>query len=159
VLLWELKQGCLTAVVSCLPAGERAAFVLCDVVATPADEAARILDVKPSALRVRLSRARQKISSHLAPRCEHVDPRNPCHCPSRLGVALNKGFIHPPSNAVVQIRQPYGRFGSSVDGEDAPLRDVMAIYQSLPEPDPPEDLPVELIRKMEAGEWDRHKKK
>ena len=26
-LLWELKQGCMTAVVNCLPPGERAAFV------------------------------------------------------------------------------------------------------------------------------------
>ena len=31
-LLWELKQGCMTAVVNCLPPGERAAFVTCHVI-------------------------------------------------------------------------------------------------------------------------------
>src|SRR4249919_1704162 len=31
LLLWELKQGCMTAVVNCLPPGERAAFVVCHV--------------------------------------------------------------------------------------------------------------------------------
>ena len=30
-LLWELKQGCMTAVINCLPPGERAAFVVCHV--------------------------------------------------------------------------------------------------------------------------------
>ena len=30
-LLWELKQGCMTSVVNCLPPGERAAFVVCHV--------------------------------------------------------------------------------------------------------------------------------
>jgi hypothetical protein len=53
----------------------------------------------------------------------------------------------------VSLRPAFGRYGSTVDGEDAPLRDVMAIYGSLPEPDPPEDLPERLIEKAESGEW------
>jgi DNA-directed RNA polymerase specialized sigma24 family protein len=34
-LLWELKQGCMTAVINCLPPGERAAFVVCHVLKLP----------------------------------------------------------------------------------------------------------------------------
>jgi RNA polymerase sigma-70 factor (ECF subfamily) len=157
-LLWELKQGCMTSVVNCLSSGERVAFVLSVVMGTADEDAAKTLGITTSAFKVRLSRARKKVTDYLAPRCEHVDPRNPCHCPSRLGVALNKGFLPPPPNALVNLRQPYGRFGSTVDGEDAPLRDVMAIYQSLPEPDPPEDLPAELMAKLDSGEWDKVKK-
>jgi RNA polymerase sigma-70 factor (ECF subfamily) len=157
-MLWELKQGCMTSVVNCLSSGERVAFVLSVIMGLSDEEASKSLAITPSAFTVRLSRARKKVTDYLAPRCEHVDPRNPCHCPSRLGVALNKGFLPPPPNALVNLRQPYGRFGSSVDGEDAPLRDVLAIYQSLPEPDPPEDLPAELIAKMTSGEWDKIKK-
>ncbi|HMQ33680.1 MAG TPA: hypothetical protein PKD53_23310, partial [Chloroflexaceae bacterium] len=33
--------------------------------------------------------------------------------------------------------QPYGRCGASPDGDDAPQRDVAAIYGNLPEPEPP----------------------
>ena len=36
-LLWELKQGCMTAVINCLPPGERAAFVVCHVLKLPDD--------------------------------------------------------------------------------------------------------------------------
>ena len=38
-LLWELKQGCMTSVINCLPPGERAAFVTCHILKLP-DEAA-----------------------------------------------------------------------------------------------------------------------
>jgi len=91
--LWELKQGCMTSVVNCLPPGERVAFVLNAVLGYNEDTAAAVLGISTSAFKVRLSRARKKISDYLAPRCEHVDPRNPCRCPSRLGVALNRGFV------------------------------------------------------------------
>jgi RNA polymerase sigma-70 factor (ECF subfamily) len=152
--LWELKQGCMTSVVNCLPPGERVAFVLNAVLGHTEDEGATILGISTSAFKVRLSRARKKVSDYLAPRCEHVDPRNPCRCPSRLGVALNRGFLSrniPGSQ--VNLRPEFGRYGSSVDGEDAPLRDVMAIYHSLPEPDPPGDLVVELLHKLDSGAW------
>src|SRR6476661_1212679 len=45
LLLWELKQGCMTAVVNCLPPGERAAFVVCHVLKLPDDQAAKSLAI------------------------------------------------------------------------------------------------------------------
>ncbi len=151
--LWELKQGCMTSVVNCLPPGERLAFVLNAVLGYTEEDGANILGITTSAFKVRLSRARKKVSDYLAPRCEHVDPRNPCHCPSRLGVALNAGFLGRFPGSQVNLRPDFGRYGSSVDGEDAPLRDVMAIYHSLPEPDPPGDLVIELLHKLDSGAW------
>jgi RNA polymerase sigma-70 factor (ECF subfamily) len=151
--LWELKQGCMTSVVNCLPPGERVAFVLNAVLGYGEEEAATVLGITTSAFKVRLSRARKKVADYLAPRCEHVDPRNPCHCPSRLGVALKGGFVPITPQSQVKLRPAFGRYGSKVDGEDAPLRDVMAIYGSLPDPDPPEDLPALLFKKLEGGEW------
>jgi RNA polymerase sigma factor (sigma-70 family) len=151
--LWELKQGCMTSVVNCLPPGERVAFVLSAVLGYNEDTAAAVLGITLSAFKVRLSRARKKVSDYLAPRCEHVDPRNPCRCPSRLGVALTRGFVGRTPNAEANLRPDFGRYGSSIDGEDAPLRDVMAIYSSLPEPDPPADLAAELLAALDSGAW------
>jgi RNA polymerase sigma factor (sigma-70 family) len=151
--LWELKQGCMTAVANCLPPGERVAFVLSAILGYSDDSAAAVLGINTSAYKVRLSRARKKVSDYLAPRCEHVDPRNPCRCPSRLGVALNGGFLGRTPNSAVNLRPEFGRYGSTVDGEDAPLRDVMAIYSSLPEPDPPEGLEASLLSKLSTGVW------
>src|SRR5213078_189115 len=107
-MLWELKQGCMTSVINCLPPGERAAFVVCHVLKLPDEAAASCLGITESAYKVRLSRARKKVGDYLAPRCEHVNPMNPCRCPARVGTALHKGFIRPmgPSGGVVWLRKP-----------------------------------------------------
>lgn len=155
-MLWEMKQGCMTAVINCLSPGERAAFVMATVLKKSDDDAAKILDITKSAYKVRLSRARKKVTDYLAPRCEHVDPLNPCRCPARVGVALRKGFIR--STGEVQLRKPitpFGRYGSGPDNQDAPLRDVVTIYGNLPEPDPPERFFNHLVEQLENGVWDK----
>ncbi len=147
-LLWELKQGCMTAVVNCLPPGERAAFVVCHILKLSDDAAAKSLGITESAYKVRLSRARKKVGDYLAPRCEHVNPMNPCHCPARVGTALHKGFIGKVSGEVSLRKQPefpYGRYGTGIGNEDVPMRDIAAIYGNLPEPDPAPDLGERLI--------------
>ena len=145
-MLWELKQGCMTSVINCLPPGERAAFVLSTMLQMSDVDAANTLGISKSAYKVRLSRAKKKVADYLAPRCEHVDPMNPCRCPARIGTALNKGFIRR-ANALDLRKpaQPFGRYGAGPNQEDAPLRDVVAIYSNLPAPDPPEDLEDKLL--------------
>ncbi len=155
-LLWELKQGCMTAVVNCLPPGERAAFVVCHVLKLSDEAAAKSLGITESAYKVRLSRARKKVGDYLAPRCEHVNPMNPCRCPARVGTALARGFIKqttPPPAGEVSLRKPavpYGRYGTGEGNDDAPLRDIGAIYGGLPEPDPPPDLGARLIDQLSS---------
>ena len=153
-LLWELKQGCMTAVVNCLPPGERAAFVTCHVMKLTDDQAAKVLAITESAYKVRLSRARKKIGDYLAPRCEHVNPMNPCRCPARVGTALHKGFIRSvgPVGGEVSLRkaEPYGRYGTGIGQEDAPMRDIAAIYGGLPEPEVPAALGEQLIQKLSS---------
>jgi RNA polymerase sigma-70 factor (ECF subfamily) len=149
-LLWELKQGCMTAVVNCLPPGERAAFVVCHVLKMSDEAAAKSLAISESAYKVRLSRARKKVGDYLAPRCEHVNPMNPCRCPARVGTALHKGFIGKVSGEV-SLRKaefPYGRYGTGMGNEDVPMRDIAAIYGNLPEPDPPPDFGELVIARL-----------
>lgn len=157
-LLWELKQGCMTSVINCLPPGERAAFIAAHVLKLDDESAAAMLGVRVSAFRVRLSRARQKVTDHLAPRCEHVDPMNPCRCPARVGTALRKGFIAPmPLGGEVSLRGPtipYGRYGAGAERDDAPMRDIAAIYGALPDPEPPPTLLPGLRAALAGGVWD-----
>ena len=155
-LLWELKQGCMTSVINCLSPGERSAFVLANIMKLGDDEASSVLGITKSAYKVRLSRAQKKVTDYLAPRCEHVDPLNPCRCPARVGVAVSKGFIR--SQGEVNLRKPvvpFGRYGAGPNNEDEPLRDVVAIYGNLPEPDPPDELEQRLYQLLEQGEWHR----
>ncbi len=159
-MLWELKQGCMTAVINCLSPGERAAFVMSTVLKLTDDDAASSLGITKSAYKVRLSRGRKKVADYLAPRCEHVDPMNPCRCPARVGTALKKGFIR--SSGEINLRKPvtpFGRYGAGPEAEDAPLRDVVTIYGNLPEPDPPEELHQRLLERLQGDEWDRIREK
>src|SRR5690349_10634920 len=150
-LLWELKQGCMTSVINCLPPGERSAFVVCHVLKLSDEPAAKSLGISESAYKVRLSRARKKVGDYLAPRCEHVNPMNPCHCPARVGTALHKGFIGKVSGEV-SLRKgaefPYGRYGTGLGNDDVPMRDIAAIYGNLPEPDPPADFGEQVLERL-----------
>jgi RNA polymerase sigma factor (sigma-70 family) len=149
LLLWELKQGCMTSVINCLPPGERAAFVVCYVLKLSDEAAAMSLDITESAYKVRLSRARKKVGDYLAPRCEHVNPMNPCRCPARVGTALHKGFIGPIGEVSLRKREiPYGRYGTGPGHEDVSMRDIAAIYGNLPEPDPPPDFGSRLVEQL-----------
>jgi hypothetical protein len=73
-----------------------------------------------------------------------------------VGTALHKGFIRPaPVGGEVSLRTPsdvipYGRYGTGPGNEDAPMRDISAIYGGLPEPDPPADLAARLIDQLSA---------
>jgi RNA polymerase sigma-70 factor (ECF subfamily) len=159
-MLWELKQGCMTSVVNCLSPGERAAFVASQILKLNDEDAAKALGVTAAAYKVRLSRARKKVGDYLAPRCEHVNPMNPCRCPARVGVALRKGFIRPAGTVQLrQPQQPYGRYGAGPDSEDAPERDIAVIYGHLPEPDVPAGFEQQLTQAIDNGQWDRVREK
>ncbi len=156
LLLWELKQGCMTAVLNCLSLGERMAFVMVVMLGAKPAQAAASLGITPAALKVRLSRAKKKIVDYLAPRCEHVHPMNPCRCPSRLGVALKKGFIQDVvPGAQVKLRKMPPEALNPV----APVRDVVALYQQLPTPRDLEDLRQRLEDELLGGDWDALAKK
>jgi RNA polymerase sigma-70 factor (ECF subfamily) len=137
-------------VVNCLPPGEREAFVLATILKLSEDEAAAALEINPAAYKVRLSRARKKIGDYLAPRCEHVNPQNPCRCPARVGIAISKGFI-PHSAGEISLRKAlpsYGRYGTGPGAEDVSLRDVNGVYGNLPDPEPPAELLERLLTRF-----------
>jgi hypothetical protein len=54
---------------------------------------------------------------------------------------------------------PFGRYGTGPDAEDAPQRDVVAIYGNLPDPDPPDELVAQLLEALHSGKWDKIREK
>jgi hypothetical protein len=76
--------------------------------------------------------------------------------------ALKKGFITPApqggSGGQVSLRkpaQPYGRYGASPEGDDAPQRDIATIYGNLPEPEPQPGLLDKMVANLDGGVWDK----
>jgi len=144
-LLWELKQSCLTAVINCLPPGERVAFVMSDVFGLSDDEGARAIGIKASAFKVRLSRARLKLGDYLAPRCEHVNQGNPCHCTSRVGIALEKGFIQPRTRPSLVPQRPFV--------PEPAAGNPLVVFRTLPELVHPADLEQQILHGLATGQW------
>ncbi|MDC0720850.1 sigma factor-like helix-turn-helix DNA-binding protein [Nannocystis bainbridge] len=138
VLQRELQRACLTATLLNLPVARRAGFILIDVLGFSEGEVAKILDTTPSAVHTGVGRARRELTSYLEPRCEHMDPANPCHCETRLGIALERGFITWPDR-------------DDLDG-DVPLvsrticPDAERLYARLPGPLPSPRSPETTCR-------------
>lgn len=139
LMLWELKRTCLTAVLGCLPPGVRISFVLTDVYGYGPAEAAELLDIKESAYRVRLTRARKRVEDYLAPRCMHVDRANPCSCSGRLMIAMDAGFVSEPPAPNDVPHDPFDAEG--------PRRDVGGLYRGLPKV----QLSEATIRRLVTG--------
>jgi RNA polymerase sigma factor (sigma-70 family) len=95
VLLSELKVTCSRALLHCLDADDRIAFVLGEIMELEGPEAAEILDVPPVTFRKRLSRARQRLRLALEGSCGIVNPAAPCRCHRRLTRATALGRVHP----------------------------------------------------------------
>ncbi len=125
LMLWELKRTCLTATLCCLPPGVRVSFVLTDLLGYSPAKASELLQIKESAYRVRLTRARKRVEDYLAPRCFHVDHQNPCTCTGRLIIAMDANFVKEPPH---QLDVPH----DAHDG-DGPRRDMGSLYRSLPD--------------------------
>jgi DNA-directed RNA polymerase specialized sigma24 family protein len=123
-LLWELKRTCLTRVIGCLPPSIRLSFILTDMLGYSPADAADLLEIKESAYRVRLTRARKRLDDYLPSRCGHVDRENACSCESRLGIAWEAKFLRPPPHSLDTPALPHNH--------EPPRRDMAALYRGLP---------------------------
>ncbi len=125
ILLWELKRTCLTAVLGCLPPSVRLSFILTDLLGYSPAAAAELLNIRESAYRVRLTRARKRVEDYLTPRCQHVDRRNPCTCEGRLGIALDARFVVAPPHTLDIPERGYD--------SDPDFRDMAMLYRKVPQ--------------------------
>jgi hypothetical protein len=98
VLESELKRSCLWAVLRGLRPMPRAAFVLESMLGCSLERISAVCGITVENAGVARRRARRALEDYLSTRCEHLDPRNMCHCRSRLGVALDQGFIDWPAH-------------------------------------------------------------
>ncbi len=124
VMLWELERTCLVSTLCALPASVRLAVVLTDLFGYPPEQAAQMLGINDSAYRVRATRGRKRLTDYLAPRCQHMDPDNPCTCTGRLAIAMDAGFVRfPPDHAQIP-HTPHERGGR--------VRDATTLLRALP---------------------------
>ena len=93
VALNELRVKCTMAMLLCLDANHRAAYVLGEILEMEHAPASEVLGVNPATYRQRLSRARQKVQDFTARACGLASRTAPCRCARRIDVAQAQGRI------------------------------------------------------------------
>ncbi len=96
ILLAELKRTCLLTTLRGVTAERRAVFILRHVLGLSVEACAAACGTTINAIAVADARGRQDLERYLSLRCEHMDARNPCRCPARLGNALDRGLVSWP---------------------------------------------------------------
>ncbi|MCK0070927.1 RNA polymerase sigma factor [Kordiimonas laminariae] len=94
VLLNELRIACTSALLLCLPAEQRMAYILGDVFELEHNEAAEALDISRENYRKRLSRARKQVVSFTGKVCGLANSAAKCSCPKRLPKAKELGRVN-----------------------------------------------------------------
>src|SRR5215467_841751 len=94
-LAGEVRLTCTEAMLLCLDAGHRLAFVFGEILELSSDEASWVLDVSPDAYRQRLARARAAITEFMKKRCGVFSAQNPCRCSRQVPQAMRLGMLDP----------------------------------------------------------------
>ncbi len=123
VLQWHLKRSCLASVMSSLAVMPRAVFILVEILGFSKEHVGAMLDMLSGTVQVNYSRAWKKLDNYLSVRCQHIAPANSCRCETRLGVALECGFVVWPQHPEESPDLPVSSNAHS---------NVAALYRSLP---------------------------
>ena len=124
LLAEEVRLSCTQAMLQCLDAGERLAYVLGDIVRLPSREASWIAGVSDAAYRKRLQRARAAVRSFTAGRCGVIDPTATCRCARRIDRSIETGRLrgdhlrfarHPVAPEVTAASADLGELRSAAE--------------------------------------------
>jgi RNA polymerase sigma factor (sigma-70 family) len=125
----EVRLSCTQAMLQCLDAPERLAYVFGDVLRLPGRDAAWALGVSDAAYRKRLQRARAAVRAFTAGRCGLLHAEAPCRCDRRITRGLATGRLR-------HDRQPLARHPvapAEGRGADVSAADVRAAGDELRE--------------------------
>ncbi len=138
VSLGELKVSCSRALLQCLDADDRIAFILGEILELEGPEAAEILEVPAATFRKRLSRARERLREALDANCGIINPAAPCRCHRRLARATALGRVTPGASSLV-APPDLAALREKLKGIEAARR-VAAYYRADPSSKPRRDL-------------------
>lgn len=95
ILEEELKTGCMMGMLMCLNRRDRLVFLLGAVFNVTDVTGADIMDISRDNFRKVLSRARDKVYSHMNGFCGVINPENPCRCSGKTKAFYNLGMLDP----------------------------------------------------------------
>jgi RNA polymerase sigma factor (sigma-70 family) len=152
LLIEEVKIGCTLGMLTCLDRPHRLAYILGEILELEGEEAARILGIRATAFRKRLSRARAAVVAFTRAKCGLVNPERPCRCRRRVSSALRLGRV-VPGHLLFASDVTRAREFAAVLAEIRRLESVRraaALFRSHPPFAAPADV-THAIRRLLAG--------
>lgn len=111
----EIRVGCTLAMLQCLTAEQRLAYVLGEILELEHSIATQVLDINSASYRKRLSRARERISDFMRQHCGLTHPANNCRCHKRLPRARQLGRVKDGQLNFVSSADTAKRFPQILD--------------------------------------------
>lgn len=124
----EIKVGCTKAMLQCLDAEDRFAYILGKLFALPGRECAAITGVSEESFRQRLSRAARKVGNFMKGNCGLVNENATCHCRKRIKIAVDRGRIRTD---ILERRDPPRRIRDYLAGMNE-LDTVAEVFRENP---------------------------
>jgi RNA polymerase sigma-70 factor (ECF subfamily) len=124
----QVKDGCLSGLLRCLPLQQRIVFTLAVLLDVPADLIAAVIGKSENATRILIHRARQNIREFLCNNCSLFDPQNKCRCENLINFSLKQKWIE--ENALTDENTAY------TEAEIKSIKRMILLYKSLNEKDP-----------------------
>jgi RNA polymerase sigma factor (sigma-70 family) len=145
----DVKDGCLTGLLTCLPFRQRAAFILRVLYEIPSKIVAQAMNKSENSIRILVSRAKANLKAFLCRNCSLFDGRNPCRCENMIRFSLAHSLI-PRDNRASAV---------SIESELKEFRDEVMLYRSLPEKESPPDFLARLLGRKDLVILSRKKVK
>lgn len=140
----QVKDGCLSGLLRCLPLQQRIVFILGVLLDVPNDQVAAVIGKSENAARILIHRSRQNIREFMCNNCSLFDPQNKCRCENLIKFSLKQKWIK--ENVVTTENIIY------TEAEIKSLKRLILLYKSLSENDPSFRLDQKIQQFLDKNE-------
>ncbi len=140
----QVKDGCLSGLLRCLPLQQRIVFILGVLLDVPNDQVAAVIGKSENATRILIHRSRQNIREFLCNNCSLFDPQNKCRCENLINFSLKQNWIEENGIAAESIIY--------TEAEIRSLKRMILLYKSLNEKDPSLRLDQQVQQFLDKNE-------
>lgn len=150
ILLNEVRISCTMAMLLCLDAKHRLAYILGDIMELDHAEASRALSLSKANFRKQLSRARARVVEFTSRSCGLVSADAKCTCSKKLPGAVRRGRVDGRNiRYAAQSEAGYGEVRDRIQGLKGELR-TLELQTSVPLYNSPDDFGA-MVEKLLEG--------
>lgn len=148
-LILQVKEGCLTGLVRCLPFNQRMAFILHILLHLPVIDVSMILNKSTGATKVLIHRSKKNLKQFLCKNCSLYHPDNACRCENLIGFSIKNNWIFKEKNKDQTLPD-----AKVIEDEVQNFKEIIRFYQDLSPANPSQELPAQIKTLIQNKNWE-----